>query len=357
MVDRPTPWQVQLLSPKPSPPPPPPPVADNAPPAPPQTVSGAGSITGTRLVSTWRRERPSSCSSWATASSRTAPTGTVCGLTQQRGARPVDGDSNGVKCRGYDTRSTREGDYCGYCKALALQTGTLRCAHLAPFHAHACHFLVAHRGERDATRWRPTRSCAGAALGGPLLHVDGEERALDYDNPDPETGMAPPKVDRLGDPLYKQVPAYCSPNASRTQRSGVHGHQVHAPAGSALLREQVCAAAALRRVGRRHRDVPRQPDARACEQCDLNCDACSAAVHQQESCATSPRSAKCSFALHHSGRACKPCTRATSGWTSASRWGAMRTERRPAQPTAQLGGEVPHPHSEQHRHAHSAAQL
>ena len=99
--------------------------------------------------------------------------------------------------------------------------------------------------------------------------------------------MAPPKVDRLGDPLYKQVPAYCSPNASRTQRSGVtdvkymirpdreywpvcfdsnphtHMHAATSPSTSPLgpaQRVQVCAAAARRRVGRRHRDVPRQPD-------------------------------------------------------------------------------------------------
>ena len=29
---------------------------------------------------------------------------------------------NNVKCRGYDTLSSREEDYCGYCARLSIQT-------------------------------------------------------------------------------------------------------------------------------------------------------------------------------------------------------------------------------------------
>ena len=48
---------------------------------------------------------------------------------------------------------------------------------------------------------------------GPFCMIDGEEPALGEDDQ--------PVLDRLGNTVYKQVPAYCSPNATRTQRSGV----------------------------------------------------------------------------------------------------------------------------------------
>ena len=43
--------------------------------------------------------------------------------------------------------------------------------------------------------------------------IDGEDPVLGEDDQ--------PVLDRLGNTVYQQVPAYCSPNATRTQRSGV----------------------------------------------------------------------------------------------------------------------------------------
>ena len=162
--------KVQLLSPKPSPPPPPPPVGNNAPPAPPQTVSARALINRYEaMVYDLEAREAELVIKLGDCFVKDRADSTICGLTSNQAPDPWMA-LNGVKCRGYDTRSSREGDYCGYCKALALQTGTLRCAHLAPFHAHACHFLVAHRGERDEPDGSRQGDAHGAALGGPLLH-------------------------------------------------------------------------------------------------------------------------------------------------------------------------------------------
>ena len=48
---------------------------------------------------------------------------------------------------------------------------------------------------------------------GPFCMINGEEPVLG------EEGQ--PLLDRLGNIVYAQVPHYCSPNATRTQRSGV----------------------------------------------------------------------------------------------------------------------------------------
>ena len=46
---------------------------------------------------------------------------TVCGLSSDEAPDPwIALDDK--KCRGYDTREAREEDYCGYCKAVAIQT-------------------------------------------------------------------------------------------------------------------------------------------------------------------------------------------------------------------------------------------
>ena len=166
---------------------------------------------------------------------------------------------------------------------------------------------------------------------GPFCMIDGEERALDYDNPDPETGEAPPKVDRLGDPLYKQVPAYCSPNASRTQRSGV-------PDIKYMLRpdrrycENKFARQRLSAESGDSIEMCRSNLTRRIEQCDISCDACNAqCLSKVVRDVTSI--GKCTFTLNIPG-VVQALHSSDVGLDIASRWGAVRTEGRPAQPTA-----------------------
>ena len=102
-----------LLSPKPSPPPPPPPVGENAPPAPPETVSGRALVVRYEdlVIENEAREgqlvlKLDECFVANRADD------TVCGLSSNEAPNPWMA-LDGVKCRGHDTLSTREGDYCG----------------------------------------------------------------------------------------------------------------------------------------------------------------------------------------------------------------------------------------------------
>ena len=97
----------------------------------------------------------------------------------------------GVKCLGYDTRSTREGDYCGY-------------------------------WESDMNPMAAEKKLRQELLAvGPFCFAYSNEPTWDDDNRDQATGIAPPLLDRFGDIVYKRIVAYCSPNSTRTQRSGV----------------------------------------------------------------------------------------------------------------------------------------
>ena len=99
----------------------------------------------------------------------------------------------GVKCRGYDTRSSREGDYCG-------------CAQRAARRPHPHHHPPPHRcTARPLADWESDTNPMAAATKkerqellsvGPFCMV--------------ETGA-----------FGRHTVAYCSPNATRTQRSGV----------------------------------------------------------------------------------------------------------------------------------------
>lgn len=153
--------RVTLLSPKPSPPPPPPPVAElvgawapRHPPAPPETVGGRALVAryeGNLLDLEAREDELVLELNDCFVRDRAA--GTVCGLNSNEAPRalqpalglarappctrpslhasraPSLGQAphpwmalDGVKCRGYDTLSTREGDYCG----CALRTARTR---------------------------------------------------------------------------------------------------------------------------------------------------------------------------------------------------------------------------------------
>ena len=148
-----------LLSPKPSPPPPPPPLAElasvytpNHPPAPPETVGASVVVQRYEdaLGESQAREvaivaKLNDCFVVDRADD------TVCGLSSNEAPHPWIA-LNDVKCRGYATLSTREEDYCGYCKIFSIQTDTLYFAHLA--------LSLVAQGSRTSTRSRPTASCA-----------------------------------------------------------------------------------------------------------------------------------------------------------------------------------------------------
>ena len=301
--------RVTLLSPKPSPPPPPPPVAELAgawaprhPPAPPETVSGRVLITryeGLLLDREARRDELVLKLSDCLVGDRAA--GTVCGLTSNEArttlkpisdagaSAPTNADVRpppvflaqapdpwmalgGVKCRGYDTRSSREGDYCG-------------CAQRAARRPHPHHHPPPHRcTARPLADWESDTNPMAAATKkerhellsvGPFCMVETGELS--------DEGMP------------RHTVHYCSPNSVRTQRSGITDikymirpdreywlvccnlnhththvripHESHTGHPCFLLtfppdptqRVQVCAAADRRRVGRQHRAVPRQP--------------------------------------------------------------------------------------------------
>ena len=239
--------RVTLLSPKPSPPPPPPPVpelfdpyAPLHPPAPPETVSGRTLVAryeGNLLDLEAREDELVLKLNDCFVKDRAA--GTVCGLNSNEAPHPFMA-LDGVKCRGYDTLSTREGDYCGYWES---DTNPMAA---------------------ESKKERQELLSVGPFC---MAEVEGVEQV-----------------------------AYCSPNATRTQRSGVTDveymirpdreywlvccnlnhththvripHESHTGHPCFLLtlppdptqRVQVCAAAAHVRGGRRHRAVPRQPD-------------------------------------------------------------------------------------------------
>lgn len=146
-----------LLSPKPSPPPPPPPVATVAlnapmhPPAPPETVSGRALIARYEdlVVENEAREGQLVLAlDECLVKDRAA--GTVCGLTSNESPYPwlaIDG----VKCRGHDTLSTREGDYCGCAQRVPHMLP------LAPPHPNPNPNQI---GNPTSIRWRPTLTCA-----------------------------------------------------------------------------------------------------------------------------------------------------------------------------------------------------
>ena len=164
--------RVTLLSPKPSPPPPPPPVpelfdpyAPLHPPAPPETVSGRTLVTryeGNLLDLEAREDELVLKLNDCFVKDRAA--GTVCGLNSNEAPHPWMA-LDGVKCRGYDTLSTREGDYCGYWES---DTNPMAA---------------------ESKKERQELLSVGPFC---MAEVEGVEQV-----------------------------AYCSPNATRTQRSGV----------------------------------------------------------------------------------------------------------------------------------------
>jgi hypothetical protein len=113
-IDPSTSLVTSVLPPSSSPPPPPPPVAQNAPPAPPEQVSNA--VQTQRLAEelvTLEQRRDALVASLDDCYVPDRPSGVVCGLSSQEAPDPWMA-LHGVKCRGYDTRSAREEDFCGY---------------------------------------------------------------------------------------------------------------------------------------------------------------------------------------------------------------------------------------------------
>jgi hypothetical protein len=167
----------------PPPPPPPPPVEAGSAPAPPEIVSGAILVRRYEdaLLETEARA-DELVLELADCFAKDRTSGVVCGLSSNEAPYPWSALGNG-KCRGYDTLSTREGDYCGYCEPVAIQTGTPR--------AHACPFLL-RAGESDVNPLAADSKLRKELLSVGPFCFDADDKVL-----------------------------YCSPNASRTQRSGV----------------------------------------------------------------------------------------------------------------------------------------
>ena len=387
LVGPPDSWgRVTLLSPKPSPPPPPPPVAElidawtpRHPPAPPETVSAQSLIQryeGNILDLEAREDELVLKLDECFVKDRAE--GTVCGLNSNEAPDPwmaIDG----VKCRGYDTRSTRELDYCGYWKS-------------------------------DVNPMAADKKLRQELLSvGPFCMSYSDEPVLDDENRDVITGLAPPLLDRAGDIVYVQVVAYCSPNATRTQRSGVtdveymirpdreywpvcfdsnptHAHArvppPHRPCPIAPMRSEF-------KFARQRLAAEAGDDIELCrsnltarvEKCHINCDACSAWC-TSKTVREIASVAKCSVALpvlgmlqaQHSSdlglvrnhptqtsqRAPRSIAAATPPlYTPGHRLPLGRQALRHAarQPERQLERKVPHPRAEQRQRTLRAAQL
>ena len=191
-----------LLSPKPSPPPPPPPVpelevyAPVHPPAPPELVSGSVLVTRYEeaLIDSEAREGEIVLK-LAECFVKDRADDTVCGFSSNEAPHPWMAKNN-VKCRGYDTLQARQEDYCGYCKTFATQTNTPCSAELALSRASILVYTTRHilcrAGESDVNPLAADRKLRKELLEvGPYCIDENDEVA------------------------------YCSPNATRTQRSGV----------------------------------------------------------------------------------------------------------------------------------------
>ena len=292
--------RVTLLSPKPSPPPPPPPVrelsnawAPRHPPAPPEVVSGRALVKryeGMLLDLEAREDELVLKLNDCFVKDRAA--GTVCGLSSNEAPHPWMA-LNGVKCRGYATLSTREMDYCGYWESDTNP--------------------MAAESKKERKELLSV---------GPFCMIDGEEPVLGEDEQ--------PVLDRHGNTVYKQVPAYCSPNATRTQRSGVTDVEY-------MIRpdREYCEFkfARQRLVSESGNDIElcRANLTARIERCHINCDSCGA--HCTSKVAREVISAvRCSISLPILGMF-QAQHSSDMGLDIGFRWGAKRYDRRPANPT------------------------
>jgi hypothetical protein len=140
----------------PSPPPPPPPALEDAPPAPPEVLGGELLIQRyEELIVQGEARADELVLKLDECFVKDRADDTVCGLTSNEAPHPWMA-LNDVKCRGYDTLSAREEDYCGYCKPVAIQTNTLLFTHSVLTCAISC----CAQGSPRSTRSRPTASCA-----------------------------------------------------------------------------------------------------------------------------------------------------------------------------------------------------
>ena len=269
-----------LLSPKPSPPPPPPPVPDVAPnapmhpPAPPATVSGQMLITRYEgFVLDLEAREDELVIKLNDCFVKDRAEGTVCGLNSNEAPHPWMA-LDGVKCRGYDTLSTREADYCGYWES---DTNPMAA---------------------ESKKERQELLSVGPFC---MTEVDG--------------------VDKV---------AYCSPNATRTQRSGVTDveymvrpdreycefkfvrQRLAAESGDDI---ELCRANLTARI----------------RSCHINCDACGAHCISK-AVRDIIGVVKCSFSFPMLGMF-QAQHSSDLGVDIAGRWGAARHEQRPPNPS------------------------
>lgn len=165
---------------------------------------------------------------------------------------------------------------------------------------------------------------------GPFCMTYSNEPVWDDSMRSDETGIAPPLLDRFGNIVYKQIVAYCSPNATRTQRSGVTDVEY-------MIRpdREYCefkfARQRLAAESGDSIDMCRANLTARIQNCHLNCDACNAhciskAVRDIASVA------KCSVALPVLGML-QAQHSSDLGIDIGFRWGAIRHDMRPANPS------------------------
>jgi hypothetical protein len=157
---------------------------------------------------------------------------------------------------------------------------------------------------------------------GPFCMINGGEPLLNEDGE--------PVLDHLGNTVYHQIPHYCSPNSTRTQRSGVTDVEY-------MIRpdREYCEFkfARQRLAGESGDDIElcRANLTARIAKCHLNCDACGAhctskAVREIASVA------KCTIALPILGML-QALHSSDLGTDIGYRWGAVRHSNRPANPT------------------------
>lgn len=154
--------KASLLPSTPPNPPPPPPVDALAPPAPPEIVGpevivkryedSLEELTARSLVLIAKNN---DC---IIAGDRSDET--VCGLSGNEAPFPWIALHN-IHCRGYDTLSTREEDYCGYCKSARIQTLSI---------SQTLFVLLPRRGFGRQSIGCRSQVAQGAIGSGPLLH-------------------------------------------------------------------------------------------------------------------------------------------------------------------------------------------
>jgi hypothetical protein len=166
-----------LLSPEPSPPPPPPPVAELSayapmhPPAPPELVAPGVVVQRYEdALGDSRAREQALVAELRECFVADRADHTVCGFSSNEAPDPWMA-LNGVKCRGYATRSAREEDYCGCARSPPPQPTPPHTHTAAPRPLTATPACPRRLGLGGQPAGGQHEDAQGAARGGALLHL------------------------------------------------------------------------------------------------------------------------------------------------------------------------------------------